>query len=92
MDEPQVDRWLRAVVCAALSAVASLLFHLLLVVQSAPTGFTGLTAASQRASTLLEKILNDVPALHAATVHIQVSLTSLLSPCPPPRLRLQTHD
>lgn len=31
------------------------------------------TEASERAKTLLEKILSDIPAVHATTIHIQVN-------------------
>lgn len=60
-----------------LSLVVALLLHFLFVAQSAPiSGFqlpAAFTEASERAKTLLEKILRDIPAVHAAAIHIQVN-------------------
>lgn len=90
-----------AVLCVCVPTVAALLFHFLLLVQSAPSGLSRLSVVSQGASLLLEKILRDVPALHAATVHIQVRGQRLdppllpstcHSPAAPPSLPLAGLD
>lgn len=60
-----------------LSPVVALLLHFLFMAQSAPISWfqppVAFTEASERAKTLLEKILRDIPAVHAATIHIQVN-------------------
>lgn len=60
-----------------LSPVVALLLHFLFVAQSAPISWfqppAVFTEASERAKTLLEKILRDIPAVHAATIRIQVN-------------------
>lgn len=63
-----------------LSPVVALLLHFLFVAQSAPISWfqppPAFTEASERAKTLLEKILRDIPAVHAAAIHIQVNNAS----------------
>lgn len=67
-----------------LSPVVALLLHFLLVAQSAPISWfqppAAFTEASERAKTLLEKILRDIPAVHAAAIHIQVNNASRRPP------------
>ncbi len=60
-----------------LPPVVALLQYFLFVVQSAPVSLSdpqpAFREAAERAKTLVEKILRDIPTVHAATIHTEVS-------------------
>lgn len=61
----------------SLPPVVALLHYFLFVIQSAPVGLfdppPAFTEAAEQAKMLVEKILRDIPAVHAAAINTEVN-------------------